>query len=78
MEFPYNAPMRHGFFFPTVLILLGLGLLLENLGVLRVPLWDIVSVWWPVLFIGLGVALFLTPNQVDKKKQTMGTKQEKT
>ena len=63
------AFMRHGVFFPIVLILLGLGLLLDNLGILRVSVWDIVSVWWPVLLIGLGVALFLTPNRVGTKKE---------
>ena len=60
--------MLHGFFFPACLIGLGLLLLLDNLGLLHVSIWTLISVWWPVLLIGLGIALFFTPNRIRSKK----------
>ncbi len=43
-----------------VLVLVGLYLLLGNLGLIDVSLFEILSVWWPALLIALGLTLFFT------------------
>ena len=55
-----------GHFVATLLILSGIVLLLDNLGIIQFSLTEIVSTWWPVLLIIIGVALFFTPG--DPKK----------
>jgi hypothetical protein len=44
------------------LILFGAFFLLTNLGLINVSLADLFKVWWPVILIAVGVAMFFTPN----------------
>ena len=58
--------MFKGHFAATILIVCGVFLLLDNLGILQFSLVEIVKTWWPALLIAVGAALFFTPS--DKKK----------
>jgi len=49
-----------GLLFPVVLVLLGVLLLLRNLGVLDWNIGDILRTWWPVLVILLGLDLLFS------------------
>lgn len=44
-----------------VLVVLGVFFLLTNLGLINVSLREILRVWWPLVLIGVGLALFFTP-----------------
>ena len=57
-----------GHFVATLLILSGIVLLLDNLGIIQFSLTEIVSTWWPVLLIIIGVALFFTPGDPKKSE----------
>ena len=59
--------MLKGNFAGTVLIVCGVFLLLDNLGVLQFSLVEIIKTWWPAILIVVGAALFWTPG--DKKKE---------
>ena len=58
--------MLKGNFAATVLIVFGVFLLLDNLGILQFNLLEIIKTWWPALLIAAGAALFFTPG--DSKK----------
>ncbi len=49
-----------------VLVVLGVFFLLNNLGLISISLREVLRVWWPVVLIAVGLALFFTPG--DKKK----------
>ncbi len=57
-----------GHFVATLLILSGTVMLLDNLGIIQFSLTEIVSTWWPVLLIIIGVALFFTPGDPKKSE----------
>lgn len=46
---------KAGLFVPAVLIIVGVAILLQNLGLLGTNLWDVFSQLWPLLLIGLGL-----------------------
>lgn len=46
-----------------VLILLGVYFLLSNLGLITVSISRIISVWWPVLLIAVGVSWLLSTSK---------------
>ena len=50
-----------------VLILAGSFMLLTNLGIIDVSLRELLHTWWPVVLIGVGIALFVTPERIKKK-----------
>ncbi len=50
-----------GNFAAIVLIVLGAAFLLNNLGLLNFSLTEVLRVWWPVVLIAVGAALFLMP-----------------
>ncbi|MHB0878641.1 MAG: LiaI-LiaF-like domain-containing protein [Anaerolineae bacterium] len=50
---------RGGFFFPLLLVGIGLVLLLNNLGITNWSGWDIVARGWPVLVIAMGLDLLV-------------------
>ena len=50
-----------------VLILVGSFMLLTNLGIIDVSLRELLHTWWPVVLIGVGIALFVTPERIKKK-----------
>jgi hypothetical protein len=50
-----------GNFAATVLVLVGSYFLLSNLGLIQVSFREIISVWWPVVLIAVGVSMFFTP-----------------
>lgn len=50
---------RPSVFWPIMLILGGVGLLLSNLGYLPEPSWAMASRLWPVIFIALGIDLLI-------------------
>ena len=45
-----------------VLVSFGTFFLLTNLGVINVSLAELLKTWWPLILIGVGILLFLTPN----------------
>lgn len=49
-----------------VLLLVGTFLLLGNLGFINVSLIALFSTWWPLILIGVGVLLFVTPSGTNK------------
>jgi len=51
-----NKVWRHHLFWPSVLILLGVYLLLENLGLLD---WIRADIFWPLVLIAIGVWLIV-------------------
>lgn len=55
-----------GHFAAIALVLTGTFFLLSNLNLIHVSLFELFSVWWPVILIGMGVWLFLTPNAPKK------------
>jgi Domain of unknown function (DUF5668) len=50
-----------GNFAALVLILVGTAFLVSNLGWLNFSILEVLRVWWPVILIVLGVAMFLMP-----------------
>jgi hypothetical protein len=50
-----------GNFAALVLILVGAAFLVSNLGWLNFSMLEVLRVWWPVVLIVLGVAMFLMP-----------------
>ena len=57
-----------GNFAAIVLIVVGAGFLLSNLGLLNFSVIEVLRVWWPAVLIALGAALFFTPsNKSDKQ-----------
>lgn len=50
-----------GNFAALVLILVGVAFLVSNLGWLNFSMLEVLRVWWPVVLIVLGVAMFLMP-----------------
>jgi hypothetical protein len=56
-----------GNFAAVVLVVVGSFMLLTNLGVIDVSVRELLHTWWPVVLIGVGVALFVTPERIKKK-----------
>ena len=52
-----------GNFAAIVLILVGVAFLLNNLGLLNFSVVEVLRVWWPVVLIAIGAALFLMPRE---------------
>lgn len=50
-----------------VLILVGAFWLLNNLGLIDISMWSLLRTWWPLILIGLGVSMFFTPGDKNKK-----------
>lgn len=50
-----------GNFAAIVLIVLGAAFLLNNLGLFNFSLTEVLRVWWPVVLIAVGAAMFLMP-----------------
>jgi cytochrome c biogenesis protein CcdA len=50
-----------GNFAAIVLVVLGAAFLLNNLGLLNFSLTEVLRVWWPVVLIAVGAAMFLMP-----------------
>jgi hypothetical protein len=50
-----------------VLIVVGGFMLLSNLGLIDINLRELLSTWWPLILIAVGVALFLTPERIGRK-----------
>ena len=51
-----------GHFAAIVLVVVGIFFLLSNLGLITVSVAELVSTWWPVILIVVGLMLFFTPN----------------
>ena len=56
-----------GNFAAVVLVVVGCFMLLTNLGIIDVSLRELLHTWWPVVLIGVGIALFVTPERIKKK-----------
>lgn len=56
-----------GNFAAVVLVVVGSFMLLTNLGIIDVSVRELLYTWWPVVLIGVGVALFVTPERIKKK-----------
>jgi uncharacterized membrane protein len=61
-----EVPMK-GNFAAVVLVVVGSFMLLTNLGIIDVSLRELLHTWWPVVLIGVGIALFVTPERIKKK-----------
>ena len=46
-----------------ILILVGAFFLLSNLGLMTVNLRELISTWWPLILIAVGISLFFTPGR---------------
>lgn len=57
-----------GNFAAVVLLLTGVVALAVNLGLFELDLVVLLRTWWPLLLIGLGVALFFTPADKGREK----------
>jgi hypothetical protein len=53
-----------GNFAAIVLIVIGVVILLRNLGMLNFNFVEVIGVWWPVVLIALGAGLFLMPKEM--------------
>lgn len=51
-----------GHFAAIVLVVVGIFFLLSNLGLITVSVAELVSTWWPLILIVVGLMLFFTPN----------------
>ena len=56
-----------GNFAAVVLVVVGSFMLLANLGIIDVSVRELLHTWWPVVLIGVGIALFVTPERIKKK-----------
>ena len=56
-----------GNFAAVVLVVVGSFMLLTNLGIIDVSLRELLHTWWPVVLIGVGIVLFVTPERIKKK-----------
>ena len=56
-----------GNFAAVVLVVVGSFMLLTNLGIIDVSLRELLHTWWPVVLIGVGISLFVTPERIKKK-----------
>lgn len=56
--------MRRGLFLPLCLVGMGIFLLLDNLGLIHFSVLETFAIWWPLLLIVVGVALYFTPNRI--------------
>ncbi|MCA0324298.1 MAG: DUF5668 domain-containing protein [Proteobacteria bacterium] len=50
-----------------ILILVGAFFLLSNLGLMTVNLRELISTWWPLILIALGIGMFLSPGDRRRK-----------
>jgi Domain of unknown function (DUF5668) len=57
-----------GNFAAIVLVVIGSIILLRNLGILNFNFFEVVGIWWPVVLIALGIALFLMPRDSSSGK----------
>ena len=49
-----------------VLVVMGVFFLLTNLGLISIRHRELLTVWWPVALIAVGLALFFTPGNKGK------------
>ena len=61
--------MRRGLFLPLCLVGMGIFLLLDNLGLIHFSVAAAFAIWWPLLLIVAGVALYFTPNRIGAAHQ---------
>ena len=59
-------PMR-GNVGALVLVLVGAFFLASNLGLINVSLRELISTWWPLILIALGIGMFFTPGGPRRK-----------
>ena len=59
----FKEVIMRGHFAAVFLIVVGTLFLLSNLGWLNVSIGELFRTWWPLILIGVGVSLFLTPGQ---------------
>ena len=57
-----------GHFAAVSLTVIGALALAVNLDLIEIDLVNLLRKWWPVALIGLGVALFFTPNDSSRQK----------
>lgn len=50
---------RSSIMFPLILISIGVLLLLSNMNVLEFDVWNMISKYWPIIIIGMGLEIFL-------------------
>lgn len=58
-----------GNFVSTALVAIGALALAVNLDLLEIDLVALLRKWWPLALIGLGVALYFTPDQAGRKPE---------
>ena len=46
-----------------VLIVVGSYFLLSNLGLINISLREVISTWWPLVLIAVGVGMFAVPKE---------------
>lgn len=52
-----------GHFGAVALVVVGALFLLSNLGLLHINIGELFRTWWPLILIGVGLAMFFTPDQ---------------
>ena len=57
-----GAPMVFG----IVLVLLGVALLLNNLGITTISIGEIVETYWPIVLVALGLSAVLRPREGER------------
>ena len=51
-----------------VLIVVGSYFLLSNLGLINISLREVISTWWPLVLIAVGITMFVVPKDRSDKK----------
>lgn len=51
-----------------VLIVVGSYFLLSNLGLINISLREVISTWWPLVLIAVGISMFVVPKDRSDKK----------
>lgn len=51
-----------------VLIVIGSYFLLSNLGLINISLREVISTWWPLVLIAVGISMFVMPKDRSEKK----------
>ena len=57
-----GAPMVFG----IVLVLLGVALLLNNLGITTISMGEIIETYWPIVLVALGLSAVLRPREGER------------
>lgn len=50
------------------LIVIGSYFLLSNLGLINISLREVISTWWPLVLIAVGISMFVMPKDRSDKK----------